>query len=86
MVGDVDVAEVAGLQRVHEDPRGDGGRGESADERATARLVQPATPLPGGDATTNGREERKPEGDEESGAPEVGHAASLAVDRARLLR
>jgi hypothetical protein len=42
--------------------------------------------LPGGDATTNGREERKPEGDEESGAPEVGHAASLAVDRARLLR
>ena len=74
---------------MEQDAGGDGGRREGADERTPARLVQPPATLPGGDAAADGREHREPEGDEESGAPEVGHVASLAVDgpwTGRLLR
>ena len=56
---------------------GDGGRGEGADERVARGLVEPAAAVVGGEAPRDDGVEGEPEGDEEGGAPEVGHGPEV---------
>ena len=52
--------------------------GEDSEERVARRLVESAAPLARGDAPGDRGVEREAEGDEEGGAAEVSHVASLA--------
>src|ERR687887_2626962 len=79
MVGHVRQGEVARAEGIQQDERGDGGRGEGADERVSGRLVQAPAAAVGGEASGDRRVEGEAEGDQQCRAAEVSHVASLAT-------
>ena len=78
VVGHVGEREVAGVERLQQHERRDRRRAERAEERVPCRFVQSAPSLVGGETAGERRVEREPEGDDQSGAPEVGHAAECS--------
>src|SRR6185437_7968785 len=83
VVGDVREREVARAEGIQQDERGDGVRGEGADERVSSRLVQAPAAAVGGEAPGDRRVQGEAEGEQQSRAAEVCHTASLATYHCR---